>query len=117
MKVPAMVLLLNVPLGSWGLEVTPIQKVLELLAGMKAKAEEEKHKEKVAYAGFKQFCDMNIPLKQEEITKTEEMIEMLEADIEKHTAEAEQLGKEVAQHDADINGWQEDEEAAKTVRD
>lgn len=38
-------------------EVTPTQKVVQLLEGMSAKGKEEKHKEEVEFAAYKQFCE------------------------------------------------------------
>merc|ERR1719163_1622933 len=44
------------------------------------------------------------------------MIEVLKADIFQYAADAEQLGKEIAQHDEDIAVWQGDLKAATNVR-
>ncbi len=38
-------------------DVTPIQKVLEMMNGMVAKGKEEKHKEEVAFNTFNVWCD------------------------------------------------------------
>ena len=43
-------------------------------------------------------------------------IEVLQADISKHTADAAQLGKEIGEHDADISTWNGDHKAAAQVR-
>merc|ERR1719235_2384726 len=45
------------------------------------------------------------------------MIDMLTADIQKFDVEAAQLGKEIAQHDADISAWEGDKKAATKVRE
>merc|ERR1719455_10587 len=38
-------------------EVTPVQKVVELLNGMLEKGKSEKHAEQVQFAAYKQFCE------------------------------------------------------------
>merc|ERR1712217_978403 len=45
-----------------------------------------------------------------------EKIEMLKADIAKYIADAAQLTKEIAEHDADISAWTGDQKAATKVR-
>merc|ERR1719235_1140538 len=45
------------------------------------------------------------------------MIEVLKADIFQYAADAEQLGKEIAQHDEDIAVWEGDLKAATNVRE
>merc|ERR1719248_102165 len=45
------------------------------------------------------------------------MIEKLKADIQKYTADAEQLAKEIAEHEEDIGVWTADIKAATKVRD
>ena len=40
-----------------GVEVTPVQKVVQLLQGMLEKGKNEKHAEQVQFASYKQFCD------------------------------------------------------------
>merc|ERR1719223_2697367 len=44
------------------------------------------------------------------------MIEVLKADIEKYTADASQLGKEISGLDEDVSIWQGDMKAATKVR-
>ena len=38
-------------------EVTPVQKVIQLMEGMLEKGKKEKHEEQVQFAAYKQFCD------------------------------------------------------------
>merc|ERR1719305_1328193 len=38
-------------------EVTPVQKVIQLMNGMLEKGKKEKHEEQVQFAAYKQFCD------------------------------------------------------------
>merc|ERR1719420_865348 len=97
--------------------VTPVQKVIELLQGMLEKGKKEKHEEQVQFASYKQFCDDTTIEKQRAIKEAEEMIEMLKADIQQYTVDAETLGKEIAGHDEDIATWTGDIKAATEVRE
>merc|ERR1711879_610738 len=97
-------------------EVTPVEKVIQLLDGMLAKGKSEKHDEQVQFASYKQFCDDTTVEKKRAIDEAQQKIEMLQAAIEKHTADAAQLTKEISQHDADISTWNGDHDAANKVR-
>merc|ERR1712038_1604540 len=96
--------------------VTPVQKVIQLMEGMMAKGKEEKHKEQVQFAAYKQFCDDTAVEKKRAIAEADEKIEILKADIEKYTNDAEKLAKEIAGHDDDLAAWTGDEKAATKVR-
>jgi len=98
-------------------KVTPVQKVIQLMEGMLAKGKSEKHDEQVQYAAYKQFCDDTSAEKKKLIAAAEEQIEVLKADIEKYTADAEQLGREIAAHEEDISVWTGDMKAATKVRE
>merc|ERR1719183_1222049 len=97
--------------------VTPVQKVIQLMQGMLAKGKAEKHDEQVQFAAYKQFCDDTTVEKQRLIKEAEEHIEVLKADIAKYTATAAQLTKEIAGHDEDISVWEGDKKAATKVRE
>merc|ERR1712224_252989 len=97
--------------------VTPVQKVIQLLNGMVEKGKKEKHEEQVQFAAYKQFCDDTTVEKQRAIKEANEMIEMLQADIQKYEADAARLAKEIAQHDEDISTWEGDFKAATKVRE
>merc|ERR1719456_719232 len=99
------------------LKVTPVQKVIELLQGMLEKGKKMKHEEQVQYAAYKQFCDDTQVEKKRAIEEANEMIEMLKADIQKYAADAEQLAKEIAEHEEDIAVWTGDIKAATKVRE
>merc|ERR1719379_186412 len=79
--------------------VTPVQKVIQLMNGMMAKGKAEKQAEQVQYAAYKQWCDDTVRQKTAAIAEANEMIEVLKADIEKYTAEAEKLSKQIAKHE------------------
>merc|ERR1719487_851744 len=97
-------------------QVTPVQKVVQLMENMLAKGKEEKHKEQVQFAAYKQFCDDTSVEKKRAIKEGEESIEVLKADIQKGKADAAELTKEIAEHDADIATWKGDSKAATSVR-
>merc|ERR1719352_12365 len=81
-------------------QVTPVQKVIELLNNMVEKGTKEKQDEQVQFASFKGFCDNTVGQKQKAIAEATEMIEVLTADIEKYEAEAAELAKAISMHDA-----------------
>merc|ERR1740117_2122429 len=97
--------------------VTPVQKVIQLLNGMVEKGKKEKHEEQVQFASYKQFCDDTTVEKQRSIKEANQMIEILQADIQKYEADAAQLAKEIAKHDEDISTWEGDFKAASKVRE
>jgi len=98
-------------------KVTPVQKVIQLLQGMLEKGKKGKHEEQVQFAAYKQFCDDTTVEKQRAIKEANEMIEMLKADIQAYTVDAETLGKEITALDEDISTWGGDIKAATNVRE
>merc|ERR1719158_1829493 len=84
---------------------------------MLEKGKSEKHEEQVQFAAYKQFCDDTTAEKKRAIAEAEETIEMLKADIQKYAADAEQLAKEIAEHEEDIAVWTGDIKAATKVRE
>merc|ERR1711972_339403 len=98
-------------------KVTPVQKVIQLMEGMLEKGKKEKHDEQVQFAAYKQFCDDTSVEKKRAISEANEMIEVLKADIQKYTADAALLTKEIAELDEDISIWTGDIKAATKVRE
>merc|ERR1719399_1569538 len=98
-------------------KVTPVQKVIQLLNGMLEKGKKEKHDDQVQFAAYKQFCDDTTVEKTRAIKEANEMIEILQADIQKYEADAARLAKEIAKHDEDISTWEGDFKAATKVRE
>jgi len=94
-----------------GGSVTPVQKVIQLMEGMMAKGKEEKHKEQVQFAAYKQFCDDTSVGKKRAIAEADEKLEILKADIEKYTDDAAKLTKEIADHDDDLAAWTGDKKS------
>merc|ERR1719281_2342035 len=80
--------------------------------GKKAKAEEQ-----VEYNTYKQFCDDTKTEKTRDIAEANEKIDLLTADIEKYTATAATLSKEIAVLEEDISVWNGDIKAATKVRE
>jgi chromosome segregation ATPase len=100
-----------------GSEVTPVQKVVALMEGMLEKGKKEKHDEQVQFASYKQFCDDTTTEKTRAIAEAEETIAVLKADIQKFSANAARLTKEIAGLDEDISIWNGDIKAATNVRE
>merc|ERR550537_1888291 len=98
-------------------EVTPVQKVIQLMEGMLEQGKKEKHEEQVQFAAYKQFCDDTKVEKERAIAEANERIDVLKADIQKYAADAAQLTKEIAELDEDISIWNGDIKAATNVRD
>jgi len=98
-------------------QVTPVQKVIQLMEGMIQKGTEEKNAEAVQFVAYKTFCDTTAADKNKAITEANAKIEKLQADIEKFSSDADGLGTVVASLDADLATWQNDVKAAMKVRD
>merc|ERR1719265_1902531 len=77
-------------------EVTPVQKVIQLMEGMLAKGKDEKHKEMTQYAAYKQWCDDTSAAKAASIAEATEQVAILKADIAKATVTAADLTKQIA---------------------
>merc|ERR1719460_3518923 len=98
-------------------EVTPVQKVIQLLQGMAEKGKKEKHEEQVQFAAYKQFCDDTTVEKQRAIKEANAKMEQLSAAIQKAEADAATLSKEIAGLDEDISVWEGDKKASTEVRE
>jgi len=99
-----------------GSSVTPVQKVIQMMNSMLEKGKQEKHGEQVQFAAYKQFCDDTTVEKKRDIEEANTQIEVLIADIEKYTATAGKLKKEIAGHEQDIAAWNGDVNAGNKVR-
>jgi prefoldin subunit 5 len=103
--------------GTHASEITPVQKVIEMMNGMLEKGKKEKHDEQVQFAAYKQFCDDTSAEKGAAIEDAEEQIDVLKADIEQYATDAEMLGKKVKKLEDDVACWEGDVNAATKVRD
>jgi len=83
-------------------EVTPIQKVIEMMDGMLAKGKAMKHEEEVQFAKFKAWCDSTRAETTKNIAAAADAIEQLAADIDKAESDAEVLAGEVKELEAEI---------------
>merc|ERR1719421_1339099 len=94
-----------------------VQKVIQMLQDMSAKAKQEKNDEQVAFAEFETWCKMEIPQTQKSIAKSAENIELLNAEIAKLTAEAKVLGEEVGKLQTDVANFNSEKKAATSQRE
>jgi len=106
----------NAGAGTEDAKATPVQKVIELMEGMLAKGKEQKEAEQIQFATYKTFCEDTSAAKTTMIKEANQDIDLLKADIEKYTADAAELGAEVAALDEDITVWTGDLKAAEKVR-
>jgi len=97
--------------------VTPVSKVLDMMKEMLDKAKDEKHKEQIQFAGFKQFCDSTSAKRTKDISSAAGQAGSLAADIEGYAAKAKKATKRIAKLDEDIAVWGRDAKAATKVRD
>eukprot|EP00930_Biecheleria_cincta_P055299 TRINITY_DN4162_c0_g2_i1.p1 TRINITY_DN4162_c0_g2~~TRINITY_DN4162_c0_g2_i1.p1 ORF type:complete len:668 (-),score=232.75 TRINITY_DN4162_c0_g2_i1:48-2051(-) len=97
-------------------EVTPIGKVVQMLKDMKSKGEKDMQEEQVQYAAFEQFCESTATEKQRSIDEAKDLVEVLEAKIEKGDADASKLSDEIAGHIADIESATTEKQNATKVR-
>jgi len=104
-------------IGANASEITPVQKVIEMMNGMMEKGKKEKHDEQVQFAAFKQFCDDTTAEKKANIEDAAETIDILKADIQQYATDAEMLGKKVGELRADVATWEGDIKAATKVRE
>merc|ERR1719407_233573 len=97
--------------------VAAVQKVIQMLGDMAAKAKDEKNKEQVAFAEFETWCKMEIPQMKKGIAKAAETIDLLNAEIAKLTTEAKVLGEEIAKLQEDVATFESEKKAATAQRE
>jgi len=98
-------------------QVTPLQKLIEMLDGMLAKGGKEKHEEEVEFAKYQVWCDDVRNDKIKSIKEGAEQIEQLTADIAKAQSDAEILTKEIAELDKTIAEDEAELKGASDVRE
>merc|ERR550514_331178 len=98
-------------------EVTPIQKVLQLMEELKAKGIKEKKAEEVRFSAFSQWCEDTKRTKTDEIDAGNQKIEELKAGIEKAAVLIKKLTDRILELDEDVGRWEKDKKSATTVRD
>jgi DNA repair exonuclease SbcCD ATPase subunit len=97
--------------------VAGVQKVIQMLGDMSAKAKQEKKDEEVAFAEFQTWCKMQIPATKKAIAQGGEEIELLSAEIAKLTKEAEVLGEEIAKLESDVSGYEAEKKEKEGQRE
>jgi len=97
-------------------EVTPLEKIVEMMNGMLSKGKSEKHNEEVEFTKFKVWCDNTREETTASIKQAADDIVQLTASIDKNNADAEQLTSEVADLEALVATNENELAAATKVR-
>merc|ERR1719217_455558 len=97
--------------------VTPIEKVLQMMGEMLSKGKKEKNIEEVEFAKFKTWCEDTIADTKKDIAEGTAKIEQLTADIAKAESDVKQLSEEIAEHEAEVAQWESDLAAATKIRE
>jgi len=97
-------------------DVTPLQKVTQMLEGVLAKAKEEKHQEEVEFTKFHQWCDSTRAEKEKSIQQLSEEILQFSADSDKAEADAETLSEEITDLQKEIASSKAELDSATAVR-
>merc|ERR1719183_3023580 len=98
-------------------DVTPLQKVVQLLDGVLAKGKAEKHAEEVEFSKFHEWCDQVGAEKTKSIKELSDEIMQLSADIDNAEADAQTLAEEIAELEKEIAKLNADLSSAKAVRE
>merc|ERR1719160_1378909 len=98
-------------------DVTPIQKVIEMMDGMLAKGKQEKHEEEVEFAKFHEWCNQVREEKTNSIAEATAQIEELAAAIDKAESDAEVLTEEVAELEKETAQLQSEADSATAQRE
>jgi len=97
-------------------DVTPLQKLLQMLDDMIAKGKVEKQAEQVEFAKFDEWCDGVIKEKEKSISDAAIQIEELEATIQKETTDAAVLAEEIKALETKIAKAEAELDSATAVR-
>jgi len=97
-------------------DVTPIQKVVEMMDGMLAKGKQEKHEEEVEFTKFHEWCDQVRDEKTNSIAEATAQIEELAAAIDKAESDAAVLTEEIAGLEAEVAQLTADADSATALR-
>jgi hypothetical protein len=98
-------------------ENSAIQKIIQMLNDMSAKAKQEKRDEEVEFAKFSQFCAGGKPALKKRIAKSTETIETLTAEIGVLGSQAKTLGENVAKLQTDVTNFEADKKASIAQRE
>jgi len=94
-----------------------VQKVVQMLQDMSAKAKKDKNEEQVAFAEFETWCTHEKAQLKESIKKGGESIEVLSASIQKLGNEAKTLGEEIGTLQNNVAEFEADMKAATAQRE
>jgi len=97
-------------------DVTPLQKVIEMLDGVLAKSSKEKHEEEVEFSKFQEWCEQVRDEKSKSIKEASDDIMQLSADIDSAEAHAETLAAEIGELEKEVATLTADLESATAVR-
>jgi len=97
-------------------DVTPIQKVIEMMDGMLAKGQQEKHEEEVEFTKFHEWCDQVRDEKTNSIAEATAQIEELAAAIDKAESDAEVLTEEIAGLEKEVSELTAEADSATAQR-
>jgi len=97
--------------------VAGVQKVIQMLEDMSAKAKSEKQNEEVKFAEFETWCTHEKASLKKNIAQSGEEIELLQSSITKLTTEAKVLGEEISQLQADVAGFESEKKAKAAQRE
>merc|ERR1719183_2202019 len=84
------------------IRVTPIQKVLTLLEGMKAKGIAAKQDEETKFSAFSTWCTNTQKAKNDEVKAGNDRIEMLKAEIQKGAVSIQKLTDRILELKEDV---------------
>eukprot|EP00747_Dinoflagellata_sp_TGD_P147800 gnl/TRDRNA2_/TRDRNA2_176853_c3_seq10.p1 gnl/TRDRNA2_/TRDRNA2_176853_c3~~gnl/TRDRNA2_/TRDRNA2_176853_c3_seq10.p1 ORF type:complete len:680 (+),score=267.24 gnl/TRDRNA2_/TRDRNA2_176853_c3_seq10:70-2109(+) len=110
-------LLVVAPAAANKLDVTPLQKVTQMLQDMVAKGKEEKHTESVEFAKMSQWCTSTRTETERNIADEKAQIEQLSADAIKAGADAETLAEEIKELEAETAKYTGELDDAKAERE
>lgn len=99
-----------------GTGTSPVQKVIQMLGDMLAKAKAQKNDGEVEFASYKQFCESTMKSKKQAITEGEETIEQLDAIVGKANADIQNLAKDIAALENDVSAWEADKKTELSLR-
>eukprot|EP00929_Paragymnodinium_shiwhaense_P027424 TRINITY_DN1609_c1_g1_i1.p1 TRINITY_DN1609_c1_g1~~TRINITY_DN1609_c1_g1_i1.p1 ORF type:complete len:698 (+),score=337.39 TRINITY_DN1609_c1_g1_i1:91-2184(+) len=93
-----------------------LQKVVVMLTDMAARCKEDKQKEEVGYASWKQWCGDQTQSLTAQIAESGEQIESLTAEVGKLGSDATTLGEEVMQLEKDLTKYEADKKEQEKQR-
>jgi len=112
----ALAVLLAQLAGARASQVTPLQKVMDMMDEMVAKGKAAKQAEEVEFAKFHAWCDSLTDEKHKSIAEAASQIEQLTADIAKAESDAKALAAEIKELEAAIAKAKSELAEAKAIR-